>query len=392
MSSHTLPVLAVAVGAVLVAAYGVYRTRQSWQLRAAISSASDASAGTLQAGQGPIELNGTARAAEHTFRSPLTDQHCVAYRFVKEDKQKKRVRDHTSDGNRYKTKYEWVTIHDEASGAPFYVDDGSGRVLVDGATADLDMERSYEIDTDDVEQGIGETVVASVKGLVGGDTETEDHEIPDKYVEELRNASHGRRFKEWVVHEGEDVYVYGEAVRPDQTPLGSGFESEMSAASGAMQGGILGMLKGLIGLGAEAATNPQTRYKPRAIKRLPNSEVMEDGSQSEAAQELREQASQIDQENAQRDPEATQMEQASEVFQGARDVAADALPETPAVDDASVVVSWGEQAPTFVVSDQGKGSVLRDYSTGIATYALLTIVSVAVAVGAAAFALDLVPV
>jgi hypothetical protein len=77
-------------------------------------------------------------------------------------------------------------------------------------------------------------------------------------------------------------------------------------------------------------------------------------------------------------------------MQQAGSAAADQLPSTPVLDDAPVVVSWGQQAPTFVVSDQGKGAVLRDYSTGVAKYALLSVVGAAVIVGGIAFGLGLV--
>ncbi len=401
MTTHLLPALFGAVIGVALAGYGGYSTRNALRERSAVKSAPDATAGTLRAGQGPVELDGTAHAAEYSFTSPLTQQECIAYRFVKEEKQRKHTHQdndlHLGDDDDHhdnRPKYEWVTIHEEESGAPFWVDDGTGRTLVDGSTADLDMERSYEVDTDDVKQGIGEKVVASVKGLVGGDSPEEEHEIPEQYVEELRDGgAHGRRYKEWVVHEGEEVYVYGEAVAPEQTPLGSGVESEMSAAVGAVQsgGGLLGMLTGLVGVGKEAASNPQTRYKPRAIKRLPDPDTEAQDQHRQEVQETAEEVKQMNDQDLQNNPQAARdmMDKATEMMQQAGAAASDTLPPTPALDDAPAVVSWGDQAPTFVVSDQGKGSVLRDYSTGAAKYAVLAIVGIALAVGAVAFGLGL---
>jgi hypothetical protein len=77
-------------------------------------------------------------------------------------------------------------------------------------------------------------------------------------------------------------------------------------------------------------------------------------------------------------------------MQQAGDAASEALPSTPSLDSANVVVSWGNRAPTFVVSDGGKKSVLRDYSTGIAEYVLLTVVGVAASLGGVAWLLGLV--
>jgi hypothetical protein len=291
--------------------------------------------------------------------------------------------------------YEWVTTHEEEAGAPFWVDDGSGRTLVDGATADLDMEKSYEVDQDDVSQDVGEKVVASVSGLVGGEAdEEEEYEIPGEYVEDLRNATHGARYKEWVVHEGEEVYVYGEAVSPDQTPMGRGVGDQMSdAVDSAVSGGDGGtsLLNGVIEVGGEALTNPQIRYKSRAFSRLPEPDAQNQADHSEKMESLSEEVQQAAPENPQENPEAGRdmMDTATEMLEQAGAAAEDQLPSTPALDSANVVVSWGNRAPTFVVSDGGKESVLRDYSTGILQSVVLLAVGVAATVGGAAWLLGL---
>ena len=391
MGSHTVWALGVAIGALLVAAYGAYKTRKSWDLRTAISGASAASAGTLGPGQGPVELTGTAHPATYTFTSPLTQQECVAYRLLREEKKRVSAADANEGGSRYNRK--WVTTHEEEGGAPFYVDDGSGRTLVDGSTAELDMEKSYEVDTDDVERGVGETVVASVKGLMG-ESPTEEHEIPQEYVEEIRSSHNECRYHEYVVHEREDVYVYGEAVAPEQTPLGSGYGNEMSGLLGAMSGGVTGIVKGLVGVASDAASDPRQRYKPRALGRLPDDATDDAVSGQQAQARAREQAQQFQQrqQSGGNDGEtARQMhEQMSGLLQQMSSRADEAMPETPALEEASVVVSWGERAPTFVVSDQGKKSVVRDYSTGVLGYGLLTVAGAVGAVGAVAWGLGVV--
>jgi hypothetical protein len=400
MTSHTLLAVGVILGGLVVTAFSAAKSRESWQERQAVSAASAASAGSIQAGQGPVELRGTAHAAEHSFTSPLTQQECVAYRLVKEEKQRTHNNNDVDFGEEddhhdNQPEYEWVTVRDEESGAPFYVDDGSGRVLVDGATADLNMEQSYEVDKDDVSQDVGEKVVASVSGLVGGggDSEEESYEIPDEYVEDLRSATYGARYEEWVVHEGEEVYVYGEAVSPGQTPMGSGVGNEMSATMGAVGGGgLLGTLKGLLSAGAEAVSDPKTRYKPRAIQRLPKAEPQNQEVHSEKMESLSEEVQQTAPENPQENPEAAKdmMDKATEMMQQAGAAAEDQLPSTPSLDSANVVVSWGNRAPTFVVSDGGKKSVLRDYSTGILQSVVLLAVGVVGTVGGAAWLLGLV--
>jgi hypothetical protein len=395
----------MAVGVILVgiivAAFGASKSRRSWQERQAVSAASAASADSLRAGQGPVELRGTAHTAEHSFTSPLTQQECVAYRLVKREKQRTYddndvdIGEPDDDHHDNQPDYEWVTTHEEEAGAPFWVDDGSGRTLVDGATADLDMEKSYEVDQDDVSQGVGEKVVASVSGLVGGGAdEEEEYEIPGEYVEDLRNATHGARYKEWVVHEGEEVYVYGEAVSPDQTPTERGVGNEMSdAVDSAVSdgGGGLSLLNGVIEVGGEALTNPQIRYKSRALSRLPEPDAQNQAEHSEQMESLSEEVQEAAPENPQENPEAGRdmMEKATEMMQQAGAAAEDQLPSTPSLDSANVVVSWGNRAPTFVVSDGGKKSVLRDYSTGILQSVLLLAVGVAATVGGAAWFLGL---
>ena len=403
MASHTLPAIGLMLVGVLVAAFGAQKVRKSWQERQAVSAASAASAGSVRAGQGPVELRGTAHTAEHSFISPLTQQECVAYKLEKRERQRTHnhndvdIGEHGDDHHDNQPEYEWRTTHEEEAGAPFWLDDGSGRTLVDGATADLDMEKSYEVNREDVSQGVGEKVVASVSGMVGGGGgEEEEYEIPQEYVEDLRSSSsHGAIYKEWVVHEGEEVYVYGEAVSPAQTPMGSGVGGGVSDVMGSVasgDGGGLSLLNGVLEVGSEAVSNPKTRYKPRAIQRLPESESQNQQEHTQKMESLSEEVQQTAGQNPQNNPEAAQnmMNKATEMMQQAGAAAKDQLPSTPALESANVVVSWGNRAPTFVVSDGGKKSVLRDYSTGILQYALLTVVGVAAAIGGVAWLLGLV--
>ncbi len=398
MSSHTLMAVGVILVGIIVAAFGVQKSRDSWEERQAVSAASAASAGSIQAGQGPVELRGTAHTAEHSFTSPLTQQECVAYRLVKREKQRTHhdnqpeIGEEGDDHHHDQPDYEWRTTREEEAGAPFWADDGSGRTLVDGATADLDMEQSYEVDRDSVSEGVGEKVVS----LVGGGDDDGSYEIPPEYVDELRSASsHGAVFKEWVVHEGEEVYVYGEAVSPDQTPLGSGVGNGMADAMGSVtsgDGGGLSLLNGVLEVGADAVSNPQTRYKPRAMQRLPEPNPQNQDEYSEKMESLSEEAQQTAEQDPQNNPEAAQdmMDTATEMMQQAGAAAKDQLPSTPALDSERVVVSWGNRAPTFVVSDGGKKSVLRDYSTGILQYVGLALAGVVVSAGAVAWLLGLI--
>lgn len=330
MSSHTLVAFGIAALTGFITLGAGLKARHAWQERSALKRAASASANTLRAGQGPVELQGTARAGEHTFTSPLTQQECVAYRFQKQELQTKRVNDPDPDDHGTETRQEWVTIHDEEAGAPFTLDDGTGEVVVDGATADLDMERSYEVDTGDVTDGIGDKVVAKVKGLMGQESEQQDeHEIPDEYVQEIKNAHDKRRYREALVHDGEEVYVYGEALRPEQTPHGSQTPQPPEP-------GLLDKIAGMFGIGGDEPGSQDQRRQ----RRLPSAE---DGT----------------------------------------------LAETPLLNNARTVISWGVTAPTFVVSDQGKSSVVSDYRNRVLVSGGITLVAAGVTAAAVLWGLNI---
>jgi E3 Ubiquitin ligase len=83
------------------------------------------------AAMGMIEINGLA-VGPYTMVAPITARPCYYYRtLVWEWKQRGKNKD-------------WVKVAGECMHVPFFVDDNTGRVLVDPRGADLDLHRDFE--------------------------------------------------------------------------------------------------------------------------------------------------------------------------------------------------------------------------------------------------------
>ncbi|MFH0874906.1 MAG: GIDE domain-containing protein [archaeon] len=82
---------------------------------------------------GIIEVTGVAHSAkEKPLKSPLTSKDCFYYKYNIEEK-------HTKRDNKGHTTTSWKTIRSGVDSVPFYVDDGSGKVLIDPKEADLSV-------------------------------------------------------------------------------------------------------------------------------------------------------------------------------------------------------------------------------------------------------------
>jgi len=86
---------------------------------------------------GHAEVYGkVARALKQLFKSPFTGKDCVYYRYEIEELR--------SDN---KGRSRWVTIRSGTAGTPFYLDDGTGKVLVDTQGADIEIPSDYQLRT-----------------------------------------------------------------------------------------------------------------------------------------------------------------------------------------------------------------------------------------------------
>ena len=81
---------------------------------------------------GMVELNGQA-AGPYTVVAPITDRPCYYYRtFVWEWKRQGRKNN------------AWVKVASECMHVPFFLDDNTGKVMVDPRGAELDLHRDFQ--------------------------------------------------------------------------------------------------------------------------------------------------------------------------------------------------------------------------------------------------------
>lgn len=142
---------------------------------------------------GPVAIAGTARpASEGVLSAPFTDRDCVAFTYrVKETDGKDRSEPFIAEGT---------------ESVPFYVEDGTGEVLVRPEAADIELERGTEIIVKRDEQP-PETIerFLSRRDDIGEPTEP--------LIEALWPGVGTRSFRERLLAPGDKVYVFGDATR-----------------------------------------------------------------------------------------------------------------------------------------------------------------------------------
>ncbi|MFH1199660.1 MAG: GIDE domain-containing protein [Candidatus Micrarchaeota archaeon] len=83
------------------------------------------------------ELTGKAVPVSSSLKAPKSGQDCVYYRFHVERREQR------TDKNG--TRYDWVTVTDSAEAVPFFLDDGTDKVLLDlSGQKDVDALKSFE--------------------------------------------------------------------------------------------------------------------------------------------------------------------------------------------------------------------------------------------------------
>jgi len=133
---------------------------------------------------GLVELVGKAKRAK-LFRSPLTGAECVMYRYLVE-RYERRGRSST-----------WVTVaKGDTLYCPFWLDDGTGKILVFPQSAELILPVDYQFTT-----GWGKTLPSNLSGFM------------DKHAIRCRGLFGNRtlRFREWYISPDDTVYVLGVA-------------------------------------------------------------------------------------------------------------------------------------------------------------------------------------
>jgi len=127
-----------AVGSLLGAVGGIVLVSYGWSIRrAALHRRTPTVEKVLKAHPGLVEASGIA-AGPYTTTSPITETACFAYRAVA-------WRERHSGGE---SSFELVV--EEKLHVPFYLDDGTGMLLIDPAGANLDLRHDFRHEFKDV--------------------------------------------------------------------------------------------------------------------------------------------------------------------------------------------------------------------------------------------------
>jgi len=180
---------------------------------------------------GRVELEGTAAPAEAAHRTPVSGEECVCYRYHV---------DKWSDSSRGAGN--WLPVEVGTKPTPFYLNDGTGRVLVDPAGAELHVRR------DVYEFGAGEPESAAVRSFLDGRAdrfettaslsgwtstvpdflgerdvrEVGEFDMAAGAAEVVGDESRRRRYVVESVPAGAEVYVFGHAAEREGAPSADG--------------------------------------------------------------------------------------------------------------------------------------------------------------------------
>ena len=132
---------------------------------------------------GTVEVVGQAEVCQSLLTAPLTATPCVYYRYKIEEER-------GSGKNRH-----WATIASgDSAASPFYVNDGTGRVLVSGHKAEMDIPRRLR-----TRSWRDSPVICGFLDRAGIKTQA------------FLGFSRTLRFSEWHICPGEQIYVLGHA-------------------------------------------------------------------------------------------------------------------------------------------------------------------------------------
>ena len=144
--------------------------------------------------EGPVKVYGTVSAAGGTLTSPLSNRSCVYYQYS--------IQECKGDSSDY------MTVKSDRSKLCFYLDDGTGRVLVNPEYAQMDLSPDYRF-----QSGLFKDPPANVMEIL-----SESRIKHDGFM----GLNKGMKFFEYCIEPGSKLYVIGTA-RPD--PGGRGYSS-----------------------------------------------------------------------------------------------------------------------------------------------------------------------
>ena len=194
----------LSVAYVLIAlAGGGYLIRKGfrrWRQRQLIQNTPTEQAQSLSIG--PSEITGRAVTADgEPMGAPFSDDECVVACYE--------IKEYDTSGDNSS----WKTVEEETLFDPFYVDDGTGEVLVrphDDATFDLDPDDWTEEYVDSSERG-----PKAVQEFV------RRHDSVD-FPSDASGQSNDRKYRQNLIRQSESVYVFGTVQPRDEDDVGVG--------------------------------------------------------------------------------------------------------------------------------------------------------------------------
>ncbi|PSP60418.1 hypothetical protein BRC73_02250 [Halobacteriales archaeon QH_7_66_37] len=187
----------------------VHEGVKQFRIRQRVRDTPTETAGAVAVGR--TEVSGVARPAEQTCRAPFTDEECLYVQW------KISERSADADGG-------WELLDLGVSVSPFYVEDETGRVLVDptrGAVSSaVVMDESYGVEVRPEHAtttvvGAGQEPPERIAAFLRDGREVAD-EVPV-------TAHRDRKYEQQVVPVGSSVYVFGNAT-PRSDASGTGGE------------------------------------------------------------------------------------------------------------------------------------------------------------------------
>jgi len=198
---------------------------------------------------GPVEVEGEARVDGGTVTAPFSGRACLAYEYEAEERSSSGKHSH------------WETLDSGGAAVPFLLDDGSAKVRVEPAGADLHLEsHAVRVDPGDEPPGRIADYLAESDAV-----DPQDRTLDLRIVE--LNLGNEQRFVERRLDVDETAYVYGEAVEESAGGWGSGVVNaviregerapafvisdapERATAWRMARGPLLGVAVGLVALG-----------------------------------------------------------------------------------------------------------------------------------------------
>ncbi len=134
---------------------------------------------------GLVEIYGAVLPDKKVYKSPFTNKDCVYYHYL--------VQEYKNQGKHSS----WVTVNAGSQSLPFYLQDNTGKVLIDPAFADINVPLDYEGTS-----GIGKEPSITIKNFLGS---------KGLRHEGFFSINKRMRYREYFIAPGDKLYILGTA-------------------------------------------------------------------------------------------------------------------------------------------------------------------------------------